>query len=449
MNAAHADLSSIQENNLKGVPVTKIFIAAFITQFCMGFEVLLRANAATAIKSGFFDATNPLTSGTMIGEVLGALFLGFAISNFLMAPLVDGIGLRRTHVISVLCYLGGTLSLLLATPESSYAYHLLWGGSLLQGLAWGSIEAVLNPLVVTIYPRKKVQMLNLFHAAYAVGVVIAAPCCTLVETFSLGWKLQLGLVFIPAIVALMLIARVKYPVTERVATGVSFAGMFKHTFGRWLFYFFLFAMFITSASEIATVSWIDLTLSKVIGFQGFWLVAFIFIIHVITRLFAGMLDRLLGSAGILFCGSLVTFIGLALLSRANGPGIAFLAAVLFGMGTCVLWPTTLAGISERFPKGGALAIGVMASAGMLASYVIMPVFGKLFDSAKIALAGGTEAFTRLQEGTPEHDEVMIGAASSMFQTISWLPLIAVVLYAGLWVYERRIKRIASNNGEGP
>jgi len=443
MSATYTDTSSIAEHNLQGVPVTRIFIAAFITQLCMGFEVLLRANAATAIKSGFFDATNPLNSGNMIGEVLGALFLGFAISNFAMAPLVDGIGLRRTHILSVLLYLGGTFSLLLATPESSYAYYLLWGGSLLQGLAWGSIEAVLNPLVVTIYPRKKVQMLNWFHGAYAVGVVIAAPCCTLVETFSLGWKLQLALVFIPAIAALALIARVKYPVTERVAAGVSFSGMFKHTFTRRLFYFFIFTMFITSASEIATVSWIDLTLSKVIGFQGFWLVAFIFIIHALTRLFAGVLDRLLGSAGILFCGSLLTFIGLALLSRASGPGTAFLAAVLFGMGTCVLWPTTLVGISERFPKGGALAIGVMASAGMLASYVIMPAFGKLFDNAKIAIAGGAEAFTRLQEGTPAHDEVMIGAASSMFQTISWLPLIAVILYAGLCIYELRAKRAAA------
>ncbi|MCR8717711.1 MFS transporter [Pseudomonas syringae] len=424
---------------LQGVPVLQIFIAAFITQFCMGFEVLLRLNAASTIKHDFFDSTTPLTSGAMIGEVLGVLFLGFAIANFVMSALVDSIGLRRTHILSVLLYLLGTLTLVSATPESQYAYQLLWGGSLLQGLAWGSIEAALNPLVVTIYPTKKVPKLNLFHAAFALGMLIAAPACVLVEKFALGWRLQLGLVFIPACIALILIARVKYPPSERVANGVSFSEMFRHTLTRPAFYLFLCAMFFTSAAELVPSSWIDLTLTKIVGIQGFWLVAFIYTVQIVVRLFTGFLNRHLGSSGILFFGCLFAFAGLALLSRAASPGAGMFAALLFGMGTSVLWPTMLAGTSERFPQGGSLAIGLTASAGMLSTYALMPIFGKLFDQAKISSAGGSAAFEALKEGTASYDQVMVAAAGSIFQTSAFLPLVVVVFFAGAWFYDHRRK----------
>lgn len=432
--------SSALPRHLEGVPVTRIFVAAFITQFCMGFEVLLRLNAASSIKHDFFDSTNPLTSGAMIGEILGVLFLGFAIANFVMSALVDAIGLRRTHVLSVLLYLIGTVTIIAANPGADNAYWLLWGGSLLQGLAWGSIEAALNPLVVTIYPTRKVPKLNLFHAAYALGMLIGAPVCVLVEKFNLGWKLQLAFVFIPAIIALALISRVKYPPTERVAHGVTFSEMVKHTLTRPSFYLFIAAMFLTAATELVPSSWIDLTLTKIVGIQGFWLVAFIYTVQIVVRLFTGVLNRHLGSSGIMFMGCLFSFAGLALLSQASSPSSGLFAALLFGIGTSVLWPTMLAGTSERFPKGGSLAIGLTASAGMLSTYALMPLFGKLFDQAKIASAGGSEAFAALKEGSAAHDQVMVAAAGSIFQTSAILPLVVVVFFAGAWYYDHKKQR---------
>lgn len=432
---------------LKGIPVTQIFIAAFVTQFCMGVEVLLRLNAASALKHDFFDATNVLTSGAMIGEILGVLFLGFAIANLVMSPFVDAIGLRRVHILSLLVYLAGTAAIVTAVPGTDQAYMLLWGGSLLQGLAWGSIEAVLNPLVVSIYPTRKVPKLNLFHAAFALGMLLAAPACVMVEHFALGWRIQLCLVFIPAAVAMVLIVRVKYPPSERVAQGVSFSGMFQHTFGRPAFYLFLCAMFLSAATELVPSSWIDLTLTKIVGIQGFWLVAFIYTVHIVIRLFTGILYRLLGSSGILFFGSLFALSGLFLLSQAASPAAGMFAALLFGIGTGVMWPTMLASTSERFPGGGSLAIGVTASAGMSSTYVLMPVFGKMFDDAKIANAGGAAAFEALKEGSAALDQVLVAATTSIFQTATLLPCMLVVFFALAWLYDRKRRKPPVSNQE--
>ncbi|MFP3179333.1 MAG: MFS transporter [Paraburkholderia sp.] len=423
--------------SLKGVPVTRIFVAAFITQFCMGLEVLLRISAATPIKRAFFDAVDPLTSGAHIGEILGVLFLGFAIANFVMAPFIDAIGMRRVHVLGVFAFLAGTATICLAHPGAEYAYALLWGGSLLQGLAWGTLESVLNPLVVSIYPTRKVARLNLFHAAYALGMLVAAPICVLVGRYALGWKLQLCIVFFPAFVALILVSRLKYPLSERVIHGVSFREMFRHTLSRPLFYLCLCAMFLTAATELVPSNWIDLTLTKVVGIQGFWLVAFIYTVHLVVKSFAGVLNKHLGSAGLLMLASLFALAGLLMLSHASTPATGLFAALVFGIGTAVMWPTTMAATSERFPGGGSFAIGTMASAGMLSTYVMMPVFGRMFDAAKIDAAGGAAAFKALAVGTPAFDKTMVVAAATIFGDGSAMPMITLVFFALLWLYDSR------------
>ena len=54
-----------------------------------------------------------------------------------------------------------------------------------------------------------------------------------------------------------------------------------------------------------------------------------------------------------------------LLSFANSPVTGLLAATVWGTGVCYMWPTMLAAASERFPRGGALLMGLMGTAGTL------------------------------------------------------------------------------------
>jgi DHA2 family metal-tetracycline-proton antiporter-like MFS transporter len=44
-----------------------------------------------------------------------------------------------------------------------------------------------------------------------------------------------------------------------------------------------------------------------------------------------------------------------------------LAATIYGVGKTFLWPTMLGVVGERFPKGGALAMGAMGGIGMLSA----------------------------------------------------------------------------------
>ena len=53
-------------------------------------------------------------------------------------------------------------------------------------------------------------------------------------------------------------------------------------------------------------------------------------------------------------------------TRRRAGGI-LVAATIYGVGKTFLWPTMLGVVGERFPKGGALAMGAMGGVGMLSA----------------------------------------------------------------------------------
>jgi hypothetical protein len=60
--------------------------------------------------------------------------------------------------------------------------------------------------------------------------------------------------------------------------------------------------------------------------------------------------------------------------------MAIAAGSVFALGVCYFWPTMLGVTSERVPKGGALALGLMGGIGMaIVGLVTSPLMGKVAD----------------------------------------------------------------------
>ncbi len=114
-----------------------------------------------------------------------------------------------------------------------------------------------------------------------------------------------------------------------------------------------------------------------------------------ARHFAGPIVHKLSAIGLLWCSCLLASLGLVALSFADSPVTGVLAATLWGVGVCYMWPTMLATASERFPHGGALLMGLMGTAGTLSINFVLPAMGRIFDAKKIEAAGGVAAFNAL------------------------------------------------------
>jgi len=56
----------------------------------------------------------------------------------------------------------------------AWNYWSLYAGTLLFGIANGSVEAACNPLIATLYPADKTTKLNHFHVWFPGGIVIGS-----------------------------------------------------------------------------------------------------------------------------------------------------------------------------------------------------------------------------------------------------------------------------------
>ncbi|HCC59588.1 MAG TPA: MFS transporter [Solibacterales bacterium] len=414
---------------------SRIFLVSVLALVTAGISASLRSSIASDLQRVFFDPIDKLNSATMVGSVLGVAFLGFALTIAIGSPLLDALGMHRLLPLSSLCFMGGTLIVTFAgkMAQGHNIYWVVWGGMVLIGVGWGLTETVINPLTTTLYPDDKTAKLNVLHAWWPGGLIMGGLAGLLLDQFQMGWQIKLCLTLLPAVITFVLCMGVKFPPTERVAAGVSFGGMFRELLAPMFVVWFL-SMFLTAASELAPGQWVDLALTRTVGMRGIWLLIYVSGLMFVMRHFAGTLAHKLSPVGLLWFSCLLASAGLLLLSIANSPVTSILAATVWGTGVCYMWPTMLATTSERFPRGGALLMGLMGTAGTLSIYFVLPAMGRIFDTTKIQAAGGEAAFNALKGS--ELNRVLGIASQTSFRDVALLPAILLFVFGAIWLYDR-------------
>jgi hypothetical protein len=415
---------------------TRLFVVSSLALTTAGVGAALRANTAGDLQRVFFDPVDKAHSAQMIGNILGLPFLGFALTIAIGSPLLDYIGMGFLLPLSAVCFTVGALIMIFAGSLSSGAgiYNVLWMGALITGIGWGLVETVINPLIASLYPDDKTPKLNALHAWWPGGLVIGGLLGVGLSSVGFTWQTKLAMVIVPAVVVIALSIGIKFPPTERAAAGVSMGDMFRELSNP-LFIVLFGSMFLTAATELAPGQWVDFALSRTVHMPGILLLVYVSALMFVMRHFAGPLVHKLSPVGLLWFSALLGSLGLLALSVANSPVTGLLAATVWGTGVCYMWPTMLAAASERFPRGGALLMGLMGTAGTLSVQFVLPIMGTIYDRKKIDVAGGEAAFNALQPG-PELDRVLSVAAQTSFRAVAVLPAVLLIVFGGIWLYDR-------------
>ena len=419
-----------------GIDKSRLFLASSLALTMAGINASFRANTAADLQRIFLDPIDKVHSAARIGALLGLPFLGYAITIAIGSPLLDAIGMGRLLPLSGVLFSIGMLIMIFAGDLASGpgVYNVLWAAALITGIGWGLVETVVNPLVATLYPGDKTNKLNAVHAWWPGGLVIGGLLGVAMSSLGIGWQVKLGVVLIPAAALVLLCVGLEFPQTERAAAGIPARAMFRELLNP-LFFVLFASMFLTAASELAPGQWVDLALSRTVHMPGILLLVYVSGLMFLMRHFAGPLVHKLSPIGVLWCSCLGASLGLVALSVANSPVTALLAATVWGTGVCYMWPTMLAMASERFPRGGALLMGLMGTAGTLSIQFVLPLMGSIFDNKKVEAAGGAVAFNALQPGA-ELDRVLGIAAQSSFRTVAILPALLLIVFAAIWFYDR-------------
>ena len=306
---------------------------------------------------------------------------------------------------------------------------------LLTGLGWGAVEAATNPLVATIYPEEKTHRLNILHAWWPAGIVAGGLLGLLLAYMGVAWQVNLILLAVPGLVLAGMALKADFPVTERVASGVGYGDMFAQLVRSPGFFIWLICMMGTVTTELAPGQWVDMALTNIVGMPGILVLIYVSALMFVMRHFAGPIVERISSPGLLTVSCVAAALGLYGLAASDSPTTALLAATVWGIGVCYLYPTMLGSVSERYPAGGALFLGMMGFAGGMATQFILPVMGRVFDAAKLEAAGSLGELETLSGEAMA--QVLRTASVESFQVVAVIPVILVPIFAVIWLLERR------------
>src|SRR5687768_1300947 len=400
-----------------------------------GFLAILAAGIGFGIRGGILAswAADFGFTGAQLGAIGGAGLTGFCFGIIIGGVVVDRIGYGKLVAAAFLFHVLSAVITFAATKGQAQAtaYLFLYLGTFVFALANGTLEAVANPLVSTLFPNNRTHYLNILHASWPAGLVLGGLVGWILgEGMQVGWKVQLGLFLVPTVLYGIAFFRQPFPKSEASAKGLSVGQMFqqvgilgagvacvlvglffKDQLGGILAFFtespfftsttwsllswavalgllfivavktnfsigslLLFVLFMThaliGAVELGTDGWIqNITGNILTPAQGKILFVFTSLLMFALRFCADFIERQLkiSPIGLLFICASLGVIGLWLVSGINTFAGAMMALAVYAVGKTFFWPTMLAVVGDRFPRTGAVAMSIMGGIGMMSA----------------------------------------------------------------------------------
>ena len=400
-----------------------------------GFLAILAAVIGFGIRGGILAtwAADFGFTGAQLGAIGGAGFTGFCFGIIIGGVVVDKIGYGKLIVAAFLFHMLSAFITFAATKGQAQttAYLFLYIGTFVFALANGTLEAVANPLVSTLFPRNRTHYLNILHASWPAGLVLGGLVGWILgDGMHVSWKVQLGLFLVPTALYGLAFFGQPFPKSEASAKGLSVGEMlqevgilgaivacflvglfFRDQLGSILSFFtgsafftsgtwsglawavalvlvlmvgiktnfsvgslLLFVLFMThalvGAVELGTDGWIqNITGNILTPAQGKILFVFTSLLMFSLRFCADFIERSLkvSPIGLLFICSMLAVIGLRMVSGIETFAGAMVALAVYAIGKTFFWPTMLAVVGDRFPRTGAVAMSIMGGIGMMSA----------------------------------------------------------------------------------
>jgi MFS family permease len=346
--------------------------------FWASFSTLIAAGIGFSVRGAILKDWGQQFGFTQaeLGSITGGGLWGFGLAIIFFSFLADRFGYGKLMLVAFLLHSSSAVLTFAATPVyNAYgkdaAFWCLNLGMWLFALGNGTCEAVINPLTATLFPRNKTHWLNILHAGWPLGLILGAVIVLgFNQAGDIRWEVKLGVFLVPVLAYGLMMFNRPFPHSEAKASGVSTGSMVAALVSPILiFLFFLHAL--VGYVELGTDSWITNITERVLENQDKALLAFIWtnVLMFTLRFFAGPIVHKINPVGLLFASAVLGATGLYLLglpfTDSVWPWVG--AVTVYGIGKTFYWPTLLGVISERFPRGGALALGLSGGIGMISA----------------------------------------------------------------------------------
>ncbi len=363
----------------------QIFIASFL--------VLIAAGIGFGVRGGILGDWSALFGFTQteLGGITGGGLAGFGFTIIICSLFIDKVGYKFLLAIAFALHLLSAILTIAAGPVFHAAgknatYWCLYIAMFMFSLGNGLGEAVINPLTATLYPKNKTHWLNILHAGWPAGLILGALFAYLfvgkdASMMRLRWEIPMLVFMIPTVLYGVLTLKNKFPISEASAAGVGLGTMIATILTSPIFLFLVLIHAMVGYVELGTDSWITNIMNNVIPGKALLLFMYTSGLMFVLRFFAGPIVHKINPLGLLCLSACCGATGLFLLGTVNTGLLVVAAATVYGIGKTFLWPTMLGVAGERYPKAGALGMGLLGGVGMLsAGFLAGPGIGYKQDA---------------------------------------------------------------------
>lgn len=389
---------------------SRLFNASCLAIITTAFSFSIRAGILPQLGSEF-----GLTA-EQLGFINSMFFFGFPISMVIGGIVYHSIGPKVIMQVAVVAH---TLGILLTIYAGGYTGLLV--STFFIGFGNGCTEAACNPMIADMYTSNKLnKMLGRFHMWFPGGIVIGSLISKFMTSAGSSWQTQIWVLMIPTIIYAFLFFGQTFP-RPKVEGVTSLAKNFQAMLTP-LYVFIFCCMALTAITEFGPNQWVSVVLSSS-GADAMLVLALTFGVMTLGRLFTGPVVDRFGQTGVLFGGAILAAIGIYMFSTVTGP-IAYLAAVIFGLGVCFNWPIMIGFVAQRVPLSGALGMSIIGGVGMLSTSIFQPFIGRWIDTAHAEYAAKGVTGPALE----------LAAGQATLSTMLTFPIILIVLFIVLWFW---------------
>lgn len=291
------------------------------------------------------------------------------------------------RVMPLITSLGLMLYALVPLLFPSAAYVGLLVGTVIFSVSAGLSEVLLSPTIAAMPSDNPQRDMSFLHSLYAFGVLTMIIVSTVyLKIFGAhNWYyLILFLSVLPVISALLFMTSPMPDMSEQPALGGT--GSKRRAFELSLF---VACIFFGSCAENTMGNWISGYMETALGIDktlGDILGAAMFAVLLGTaRILYSRLGRSIAPVllfGMIGASALYIIAGLS-----TSVTVSFIAAILIGLVTSMLWPGTLIMMEEKIPGVGVTAFALMASGGDLGAAIAPQLMGIVTDAVSTSELG--------------------------------------------------------------
>jgi len=312
-------------------------------------------------------------NNTQMGWVLTMGSLGYLIFTYVGGTLCEKIGHKKVMLMG---FFSVALSLFIIYQSTSFT--VLLAGMFFSNVGVALLAIAMNTLIPVIVTAYQAIIMNMIHFCYGLGAAVTQRTAGALLYNGIEWRTIYLAISLSFVLVMIIFSTIKVPSFEMNKEDKKID--YKSIYSNKLIYFYMIALGLYVATEMATGNWLVNFLKETYSYnenQGSYYSALFFAMLTVGRLLGGFAVQKIGATRSVLISTVCSFALYATGFLLGQKGVILIA--LSGLFFAITFPTLVLTLSKVFKSNIAYITGIVVTVASTISMLMNQLIGWLND----------------------------------------------------------------------